>query len=229
MGVYSPAPDSNLLADRAVRRSLRAASQASAGIRERKKERVRQAVLAAATTLFRERGYARAKISLIARSADIGEATLYRYFPSKRALLSEVRARALLIPCEHRLAEHTKLADHLRSLCCALGRQVLVNRWAFDLDDAPKLADSPYGLINGDLGSHLRETIREARRRGEIQNEICESQLADFLGSLLMVTVMSWTRQGCTPDPDPRIDAIVSVFFHGARDRGSTTEVSDRS
>ncbi|MCL4560629.1 MAG: TetR/AcrR family transcriptional regulator [Chloroflexi bacterium] len=55
--------------------------------RDRRIQRKRQEILAAATRIFAQKGYAAATTKDIANEADIGESTLYSYFASKRDIL----------------------------------------------------------------------------------------------------------------------------------------------
>lgn len=71
-------------------------------------ERNRSAALAAAETLYAERGVD-VSLNEIARRAGIGNATLYRHFPTHEALLSEVYAVHLERYCA--IAEHAAEAD----------------------------------------------------------------------------------------------------------------------
>ena len=57
------------------------------GLRERKKLRTRQLIAETAARLFVERGFDAVPVAAVARAAEVSEATVYNYFPTKEDLV----------------------------------------------------------------------------------------------------------------------------------------------
>jgi AcrR family transcriptional regulator len=57
------------------------------GLRERKKEQTRQLIADTARALFAKRGFEAVTVAEIARAADVSEATVFNYFPTKEDLV----------------------------------------------------------------------------------------------------------------------------------------------
>ena len=86
------------------------------GLRERKKQKTRDEIAAAALRLFAERGYAATTVADIAAAAEVSERTVYAYFPTKEDVLFSDHAalrRGLAEALERRPAGATTL-DTLR-------------------------------------------------------------------------------------------------------------------
>lgn len=65
------------------------------GLREMKAERTRQAILDASLKLFERQGFDQTTMEQIAERAEIGIATLYRYFASKDSILLDPIASSI--------------------------------------------------------------------------------------------------------------------------------------
>jgi AcrR family transcriptional regulator len=57
------------------------------GLRERKKQQTRQLLADTARRLFSERGFEEVSVTEIARAADVSQATVFNYFPTKQDLI----------------------------------------------------------------------------------------------------------------------------------------------
>jgi AcrR family transcriptional regulator len=67
--------------------TMRAMTTTELGLRERKKQRTRQQIAETARRLFLERGFDDVPVAQIAREAEVSEATVFNYFPTKEDLV----------------------------------------------------------------------------------------------------------------------------------------------
>jgi AcrR family transcriptional regulator len=93
------------------------------GLRERKKQRTRQLIADTARQLFAERGFEAVPVAEIARAADVSEATVFNYFPTKEDLLYS-RLEAF----EEELLSSVRDRAPGESVLGAFGRFVLIPR-----------------------------------------------------------------------------------------------------
>ncbi|HEX6682373.1 MAG TPA: helix-turn-helix domain-containing protein [Candidatus Limnocylindrales bacterium] len=147
-------------------------------LRERKKERTRQALIDAAVELFQRRGYDKTTVADIAAAADIATRTFFGYFASKEELLfpeSDERVRAAVKAIEERKPEDTPADLLLRAL--------------HDVGEASGEMVSPLAAVR----VQLIQTVPAVRGRAlqlqlDAQREIAGHLVAAFPGELDRVT-----------------------------------------
>jgi AcrR family transcriptional regulator len=100
------------------------------GRREQKKLAIREALIAAALRLFREKGYDATTVEEIAALAGVSRRTLFRYFSNKESLVLPRRAeqlerfRRLLLPSKPGEPAY----DSIRRACLAIGEEFMAHR-----------------------------------------------------------------------------------------------------
>ena len=188
-----------------------------AGLRERKKARLRQQIVETALHLFRQRGYENTRIDDIVNTLEISQPTFFRYFPSKDAVLREVGRRAFA-----RQAESLKSEQRLRRFYETLGNVTEVGRplWqavilagAMDPVRSPELRGAEAATV-----SLLREIIAEGQKNGEITRDFPVVHLAEFMEGLFNTVVRQWAVDLTGPHKlTERVRNAVEFFLRGAK------------
>jgi len=165
------------------------------GLRERKKQRTRQQIAVTARRLFLERGFDDVPVAEIAREAEVSEATVFNYFPTKEDLVfnrMEVFEEELLDAIRNRAEDE--------SIVAAFGRFVLRPRGylASDDPDATEGMRATARLITGSPALLARE------------REILD-RYTDALGAFL-----AEERRMTPDDPEPWVMANALIGVHRA-------------
>ncbi|MGW2303435.1 TetR/AcrR family transcriptional regulator [Streptomyces sp. NPDC001809] len=138
-------------------------SDAKAPDASRRSERSRRAIFDAALALVSETGYAKTTIEGIAARAGVGKQTIYRWWPSKAAVLLDafldLAARAneaLGGAADSEIPDTGDLAADLRYVLRATVDEM--NDPAFD---APSRALAAEGIVDPELGARFTEALLE--------------------------------------------------------------------
>jgi TetR/AcrR family transcriptional regulator, mexCD-oprJ operon repressor len=179
--------------------------------------RVSSAILEAAATVFATRG-AHASMNDVAMEAGVARATLYRYFPSRQALLQELVDIAL-IDAGARLS-----AARIAELPVeeAVRRAV---RALMDLGDAFILIAREHARGDGKrFDEHVALPLRALCTRGQEASVLRDDASSEWLTEFLIVTVTSALVTAHGVGRDDLVELVASVFFDGARRRRPTLE-----
>jgi AcrR family transcriptional regulator len=146
------------------------------GLRERKKEQTRQLIADTARRLFAERSFEEVTVAEVARAADVAEATVFNYFPTKEdlfysgleafedALLSAIRERD---PGESVLAAFGRFVLEPRGLLAARDPDAVEHLAAISrvITESPALLAREQQIFAGYTSSLARELAQETRTR----------------------------------------------------------------
>jgi AcrR family transcriptional regulator len=191
--------------------TLRAMAATEPGLRERKKQRTRQLIADTAWRLFSERGFDEVPVAEVAREAEVSEATVFNYFPTKEDLVFH-RMEAF----EDELVEAVRDRPAGESIVQAFGRFVLRAR-GFLASDDPAATEGMRAAARVLTGSPALMT-----RQREILDRYTDT-LAAYVAE---------ERKLSPDDPEPWVVANALIGLHGAliayTHRQALAEVSNR-
>jgi AcrR family transcriptional regulator len=153
-----------------------------------KTEAKRQAIIQAATEVFREVGFERASMSEIRARIGGSKATLYNYFPSKEKLFFEVMYQAKELELGAITATLNADADDLKLELLRFGQKLLPVLYSSDSIAIRRLAIAELG--HSDIGKVVFEGATLPM----------EKQVAEFLRKTM--------KRGLLRTADPKIAAI---------------------
>ena len=171
----------------------------STGLRERKKQRQREAIIDAAVSLFRERGFDQTRIQDILERADISLGTFYNYFPGKDAVLDAYGAGVIgsyvELAREELEGQDQPVAERVRALVRACGEAFSADPAFMTVVAMRSRAFAGRGELPAELPpiyTVLSELFREGQERSEIRADIPPLELAQIYSGIFMYTAVSW-------------------------------------
>jgi TetR/AcrR family transcriptional regulator, mexCD-oprJ operon repressor len=180
------------------------------GPRQALQERVAAAIIAAAARALAEHGE-QASMADVARAAGVARATVYRYFPSREALLADV-GRLAVADAGARLASarisevppEEGVSRAVRALTEAGDPFIVLVR--------ERVQPSPHAFEDA-VARPLRDLFERGQAAGTFRDDISTSWLVEALIGL-MASVLSAKPQLGREDTTA---AIASLFLEGAR------------
>ena len=193
------------------------------GLRERKKNRLRQQIIDTSIKLFRKRGFENTRIDDIVQALEISQPTFFRYFPSKDAVLRVVGERGFSCIRERlrsELSTHASTAERLRRLYGSMACEVEADR---KLWQAVVLSGAMDPVRCAEMRGHeeatvglLREILAQGQKRGEITRDFPVIHLAEFMEGLYNTVVRQWAVDLTGPHKlTDRVLSAVEFFLRG--------------
>ena len=180
--------------------------------REALHQRVTTAILDAAARVVAEQG-PQASMSDVAAAAGVARATVYRYFPSREALLADV-ARSAVADAAARLA-----AARIDEIPPEEGIRRAV-RALLDVGDyflvlVRERVSPETAAFDGQVATPLRRLFERAQRSGAVRSDVPPSWLSESLVAL----AAGVRRAAPALGKEDQIAAIATLFLDGARAR----------
>jgi AcrR family transcriptional regulator len=181
-----------------------------------------QQILDAAARLFAKHGYADADTQLLADELGVGKGTLYRYFPSKKALFLAAADRVMRQMREHIDLKIKDIVDPLDRISVAIRTflaffadnpdfvELLMQERA-QFKDRKEPTYFQHRKVNVERWKSLyRDLIGEGRIR-----DMPVERITDVLSNLVYGTMFSNYFTGNQKSFEAQADDILDVVFHG--------------
>jgi len=184
---------------------------------QRRRERTRQELLAAAKAVLAEKGYHNAKIVDIAAAADIGVGTFYLYYPTKDALfleLVEETARALKEEIDQARARVEDLGEKIRAANLAFFRFARDNRELLKIifghgNTFNELLRQVYAMFVANATERVSEGIEKAVFR-PFPSQVIANALVG-----MSAQVVSWWIEQEGPPAEEMAETMTNFVLHG--------------
>ncbi|CAM3358235.1 TetR/AcrR family transcriptional regulator [Kibdelosporangium persicum] len=177
------------------------------GTRRADAQRNRERILQAARDLLHEPG--ELKLNAVAKACGIGQGTLYRHFPTREDLLSELyrhEVEELVAAAPHLLATHEPL-DALAAWFDRVAAYARIKRDVFAAVEAATWQDlSAHSL--GPIGDAVELLLAAGRSAGSIR---ADTEARD------VIVLISWLSRLDDAELDARGQRLLSILVDGLR------------
>ena len=181
----------------------------------RRSIRSHQAILAATTQLLAEVGYTALTIEGVAARAGVGKATVYRWWPSKGALVIEAMSTALDMIAVPETGD-------LRQDLLAVGKSIVqtlahtpagavIPALAADIMHDPEMAEQFRSQMIRPRRSAVTQILRRAADRGELPSDLDIGLLLDVYAGTIFYRVLVSGE----PVTDLLAEQLVSLLLDG--------------
>ena len=184
---------------------------------QRRKEKTRQELLAAAKTVLAEKGYHNAKVADIAAAADLGVGTFYLYYPTKDSLfleLVEETARSLKQEIDQARAQVEDLSEKILVANLAFFRFARENRELLKIvfghgNTFNELLRQVYATFISDAAQRVTEGIQRGVFRPLPAPVVANAMVG------MSAQVVSWWIAQEEPSAEEMAETMTNFVLHG--------------
>lgn len=190
--------------------------------RLRPDERIAELV-AASRVLLAEVGYEKFLPAEVARRCGVSEATVYRYFPTKRELLVRVAETwfdEILVALEPGVTQHDGTYEQLRYVVRyaveVVRREPTLTRYIFnELRPAPDFRSSTIQQLNRRFTGVVSQVLRDAVARGDFRDDVPVELLRDMIFGAIEHQAWAYLRGEGDFATERTTDGITLVIYRG--------------
>jgi len=185
-------------------------------------EKRKNQILDAATLIFSEKGFSKANTDEIAKKANLGKGTLYRYFKNKKDIFFSVVDRGLSKLKERILKEVEKVKDPLKKIENAIKAylsffeenknfvgMLIHEQSSFRKRIAKRYFEHYYGNID-----RIKKTFKTGIEQGLIKKMDMDSVISVY-ASMLNGLIYTWQFEGRKYSLKDKAPVIIKIFFTG--------------
>lgn len=183
-------------------------------------EHSRRAILAAAIALSGELGYEGLSIEAIARQAGVGKQTIYRWWPSKGAVILEALIERVEDAVEFPFPDSGDVIEDMRAQLLAstqvLGSVEVGPAWRAVIAAAqsdPTLSRAHLTQLVEPPRVACHQLLVRAQDRGEIRADIDTQALIDMLWGAIFIRLLLHAH----PLDPAQVDATLDIVLRGVR------------
>jgi AcrR family transcriptional regulator len=190
---------------------------------DRRKQKTRAAMIAAAMRLIHERGYDAVTMEQIAEAADVARGTLYNHFPVKEALVAAFLEQESLARNAERVVRMRALPDTRSRLATSLTELVEAVR------AQPVIFEKYFTYRTQQMISLRRDTqetsglrlleddiIRLGQERGELRRDLPVELIEALYEFTFIIVAQRFYQNPGAFDSTAAVTQCVEVFMHGA-------------
>jgi AcrR family transcriptional regulator len=194
-------------------------------LRERKKQRVTERIISAASELFKTCGYHPTTMDDIADKAEISRATLFNYFPTKEALLlpwgQEIMEEQILPRLRKTMKSQSTVWQVFQFLFTNMNeiqREYPDVIQALVQEAAKEYHSDPIGSEK--MGPHevYIQVIRYGQERGELRTDLPMENLVSYLSALQMSLFFRIMDPKLAKNSSLEINPLMTFLERGLRE-----------
>jgi TetR/AcrR family transcriptional regulator, fatty acid metabolism regulator protein len=191
------------------------------GARLRPEQRTAELV-AAARVLLGEVGYEGFLPAEVARRCGVSEATVYRYFPTKRALLVRVAEEWLdeVLGAEPAVAQYdttyARLRFVVRHAVEVVRKEPALTRFIFnELRPAPDFRSSAVYQLNRRITGMVEQVLRDAIAAGDFRDDVSVNLVRDMIFGAIEHQAWAYLRGEGDFSTEAATEGITRVIYGG--------------